>query len=166
MTDPKQDRLSDQPASVTLSGRDLEDARRLIGLLVNAETLLPADVPLALYERLHGESGRLKHRARQILALRERRYRIFGKAMFREPAWDILLVLYTSGGGLSMNRLGQLARVSPATGLRWINYLSDHKLVIKEPHPTDARTFRIVLTDKGLCKLETYLSEADELGGT
>lgn len=164
MTDPKQDRLgTDQPVSVTLSGRDLDDAKRLFGLLRGAEPR-PPSVPRALYERLHGESGQFEHRARQLLALRERRATIFGKAMFGEPGWDILLVLYTAGGGLSLNRLAQLAHVSQATGLRWMNYLADQNLVSKEQHPTDARSLRIVLTDKGRTKLEAYLSEASELG--
>jgi DNA-binding MarR family transcriptional regulator len=169
LTDPKHDRLSAEclsAKSVTLTGRDLADARRLFELLSGAEDLGDGNsLARALYERLRSEGGMLEQKARQILALRQRRSNFFAKAMFGEPAWDILLVLYTAGEGLTMNRLAQLAGVSQATGLRWMNYLSDQKLIKLESHPTDARSMRVLLTDKGRETLDAYL-DTIELGGS
>ena len=170
MTDPNQDRFSAErlPAkSVTLTGRDLSDARRLFGLLSDAEE--PGDgtrLARALYERLRSDCGILEQKARQILALRQSRSNFFAKAMFGEPAWDILLVLYTAGEGLTMNRLAQLSGVSQATGLRWMNYLSDQKLIKLESHPTDARSMRVLLAEKGREALDAYLTGAGELGNS
>jgi DNA-binding MarR family transcriptional regulator len=170
LTDPNHDRFSAERAaakSVTLTGRDLNDARRLFGLLSEVEE--PGDgssLARALYERLRSEGGILEQKARQILAIRQRRTNFFAKAMFGEPAWDILLVLYTAGEGLTMNRLAQLSGVSQATGLRWMNYLSDQKLIRLESHPTDARSLRVLLTEKGREALDTYLASAVELGGS
>jgi DNA-binding MarR family transcriptional regulator len=167
LTDPKQDRFSIEPAefkSVSLTGRDLEDARRLFQLLSGAGSARASSLPRSLYERIQGDDSRLLHRATQIIALRRRRVQTFGKGMFGEPAWDILLVLYTTGGGLTMNRLAQLAGVSQATGIRWMGYLFDQKLISKQPDPTDARSLRVMLTNKGKSALDAYFSGAVELG--
>lgn len=169
LTDPKQDRLGQDLGdreAVRLSGRDLEDARRLLRLLTEAEHEPDTPNPSrALYERLQGGSSKLQQRARQLLALRQRRTQFFGKSMFGEPAWDILLVLYSAGEGLTMNRLAVMSGVSQATGLRWMNYLTDQKFIARESHPTDARSLRVRLTEKGKAQLDAYLSDALELGG-
>jgi DNA-binding MarR family transcriptional regulator len=170
LTDPNHGRFGAEhlPAkSVTLSGRDLLDARRLFGLFSDVEE--PGDgsrLARELYERLRSGGGILEQKARQILALRRRRSDFFAKAMFGEPAWDILLVLYTAGEGLTMNRLAQLSGVSQATGLRWMNYLSDQKLIKLEAHPTDARSMRVLLAEKGRDALEAYLTGAVEPSGS
>ena len=167
LTDPKQDRFASghaQSGSVTLSGRDLEDARRLFELLSKATRPDHGNgLARAIYERLQDETASLDYKARQILALRQRRVSMFGKAMFGEPAWDILLVLYTAGDGLSMNKLSELSGVSQATGLRWMHYLVDQKLIARESHPTDAISLRVRLTEKGKDSLDAYLSGVGDL---
>ena len=169
MTDPNHDRVTEHlpEKSVTLTGRDLTDARRLFGLLSDVEESGDGSrLARALYERLRSDGDILEQKARQILALRQKRSTYFAKAMFGEPAWDILLVLYTAGEGLTMNRLAQLSGVSQATGLRWMNYLSDQKLIKLESHPTDARSMRVLLAEKGREALDSYLTSAVELGGS
>ena len=169
MTDPNHDRVTENlpEKSVTLTGRDLTDARRLFGLLSDVEESGDGSrLARALYERLRSEGDILEQKARQILTLRQKRSNYFAKAMFGEPAWDILLVLYTAGEGLTMNRLAQLSGVSQATGLRWMNYLSDQKLIRLESHPTDARSMRVLLAEKGRDALDAYLTSAVELGGS
>jgi len=169
LTDPNHDRVTEHlpEKSVTLTGRDLTDARRLFGLLSDVEESGDGSrLARALYERLRSDGDILEQKARQILALRQKRSTYFAKAMFGEPAWDILLVLYTAGEGLTMNRLAQLSGVSQATGLRWMNYLSDQKLIKLESHPTDARSMRVLLAEKGREALDSYLTSAVELGGS
>lgn len=165
MADPKQDRIETELGArktVSLTERDIEDAKRLFAILAGAQSE-GQSLPRALYERLQSETGKLQQRARQILELRGRRARIFGNAMFGEPAWDILLVLYATGGGITMNRLAQLSGQSQATGLRWMNYLADQKLVDRVAHPTDARSLNVVLTERGRTSLEAFLSDMDDL---
>jgi DNA-binding MarR family transcriptional regulator len=166
LTEFKHDGLSPdhlRPRYVGLSDRDIADAKRILGRLSASGPCDNSNVTRSVYERLKGE-GWLLQRANRLVALRQRREKIFGKAMFGEPAWDILLVLYTAGGGVSMSRLAQMSGHSQATGLRWMNYLVDQRLITRESHPNDARSFRVLLTDKGKASLESYLSVAVELG--
>ena len=143
---------------VALSGRDLEDARRLLGLLSGKTDGLPprssGDQP---------ELGRevLLHHARRILAGRRRRSEHFGRAMFGEPAWEMLLLLYIGLGSIRMSAggLAHAAGYSKATTMRWVGYLEKENLVQREQHPTDQRTFFVTLTEKGISLLELYLSD-------
>ena len=154
----------DLAKSVTLSGRDLEDARRLIALFAEEEEETEGTASelarLALARRPTRQE-QLEFRAREILTLRQKRAELFGPSMFGEPAWEMLLQLYSMAGASrqSMSRLAQLSGTSKATALRWIDYLLDRGLVIRQPHPTDLRTAFVELTDKGREKLEAYLAD-------
>lgn len=170
MTDQKQVHLSQnlpERTEVTLSGRDLEDARRLLALLAKANDLLTvSNVALAPGSRVTNEQL-LAARARQILEARQRRTRVFGRAMFGEPAWEMLLLLYVSESGprQTVTRLAERSGASKGTALRWLDYLLHQNLVRREPHPTDRRAAFVELTDKGRAALEKYLSEMNELNG-
>lgn len=150
MTVTAQLRMVTPPDFVALSGRDLEDARRLLGLLSGEAGGQP-------------ELGHevLLHHARRILAGRRRRSEYFGRAMFGEPAWEMLLLLYIGLGSIRMSAggLAHAAGYSKATTMRWVGYLEKQKLVQRELHPTDQRTFFVTLTEKGINLLELYLSD-------
>jgi DNA-binding MarR family transcriptional regulator len=106
------------------------------------------------------ESGRLLARARQILAHRRRRHELFGKELFGEPAWEMLLLLYVSQT-TQRYTVGQLAQASGApksTGTRWIDHLEQQGLVEKDEHPTDRRTAFVKLSKRGQDALALYLS--------
>jgi DNA-binding MarR family transcriptional regulator len=153
----------DLAKSVTLSGRDLEDARRLIALLSEEEENQGTASELArlALARRPTRQEQLELRAREILALRQKRAELLGPSMFGEPAWEMLLQLYAMAGASrqSMSRLAQLSGTSKATALRWIDYLLDRGLISRQPHPTDLRTAFVELTDKGREKLEAYLAD-------
>ena len=85
--------------------------------------------------------------------------------MFGEPAWEMLLLLYVTSGASrqTVSRLAQLSGASKATALRWMDYLSDRGLIARCPHPNDARTAFVNLTDQGREMLEAYLKEAVDL---
>ncbi|WP_398287036.1 MarR family transcriptional regulator [Sphingomonas daechungensis] len=53
----------------------------------------------------------------------------------------MLLLLFLSEGRqrITQSRLGELSGASRSTGLRWIDYLSDHGLAERREHPTDKR---------------------------
>jgi len=153
---------SDLPRSVTLSGRDLEDARRLLERLTEEDdTSTASELARLAIARCPTQSERLMLRAREILALRQKRAELFGPSMFGEPAWEMLLQLYSMSGGArqSMSRLAQLSGTSKATALRWADYLCDRGLVRRQRHPTDLRSAFMELTDKGREKIQSYLAD-------
>lgn len=166
MTEADHRRLSTAGAQqkvITLSGRDLEDAKRLLRLL-SGEPSSGSNLPQVLHDRIHGDRAKLERRARQILDLRVRRVERFGRAMFGEPAWEMLLVLYATGDTrLTVNRLIKLSGASKATAIRWLDYLADQGLISRETHPTDLRRLFVVLTEKGTASLNAYLSQTGEL---
>jgi DNA-binding MarR family transcriptional regulator len=147
---------------VKLSQRDLADARRLLSILSGHDE----DATSCRSDKAENVSGGLPvavlhNRAREILDNRKRRYEIFGRAMFSEPAWEMLLMLYVLEGESrqSISRLGEIADISKSTALRWIDYLDAHGLVARESHPTDKRAAFVDLTGKGRSAIELYLRE-------
>lgn len=144
-------------ATVKLSRRDVEDARRLLSLLSIHDGGPPVDGPLA--QKSDG-NRMLEGRARDILARRRARHEVFGKAMFSEPAWEMLLLLYVleSGPRQTISTLADLCAASKSTALRWIRYLEGQRLIQRESHPTDLRSAFVELTEKGRSTLELYLS--------
>lgn len=103
----------------------------------------------------------LMRRARDTLANRRRRQDIFGRAMFGEPAWEMLLLLYITEPGprQSISRLADESGASRTTALRWIDYLEGQGLIRREAHPNDRRVAFVQLTEKGRESIELYLSE-------
>ena len=59
--------------------------------------------------------------------------------MFGEPAWDMLLVLYTEEGRerQTVGKLINAAGHAPTTAQRWLDYLETQGFVRREPHPVD-----------------------------
>ena len=106
--------------------------------------------------------GELAGLARTILEARQRRSGVLSKAMFGEPAWDMLLWLYAArsdGPRLSVGRLSAMSGSPATTALRWLDYLEKERLVEREPNPTDRRSEFVMLTGKGMSVMEQYLSE-------
>jgi DNA-binding MarR family transcriptional regulator len=146
------------PDKVALSGRDFEDARRLLGLLAGRAE---GDPPGSSSRKPEPTRESLLHHARRILAGRRQRNAHFGCAMFGEPAWEMLLLLYIGLGSIRMSAggLAHAAGYSKTTTMRWVDYLEKEKLVRRDPHPNDQRTFFVALTDKGISLMEQYLSD-------
>jgi DNA-binding MarR family transcriptional regulator len=146
------------PMTVRVSDRDVAEARRLLSLLADADS--DARGGASPSAKTDSSSGELLGRARAILAVRRQRETIFKKAIFGEPAWDMLLLLYigTSESRRTIGRLGELARISKSTALRWIDYLDRQGLVRREQHPTDRRAVFVELTPKGRQAIDLYLS--------
>jgi len=146
---------------VTLTARDVSDALRLLRRLVgDAPKAAAFDV---VRERPRPIEGRERHdlivKARQLLRQRRRRERILPRAMFGEPAWDMLLHLYLNDRRYTIAALTEACNVTPSTALRWIEYLVGDGLVERTPHPTDARAQHIALSQKGRSALDVYFSE-------
>jgi DNA-binding MarR family transcriptional regulator len=139
--------------------RDIEDARRLLvvvanGLLVSTEAATSAPRPQA-------DTPELQRRAREILSIRRRRYQFFGKAMFGEVAWELLLTLYAHDASArqTVSSVTTLVEAPKSTTIRWIEYLEQLGLTQRAAHPTDKRSAFVELTDKGRRSMEAYLSD-------
>lgn len=143
---------------IELTQRDVKDAARLLTLLLGSEE--PATSTRVLVQ--NADQEKLVAIAKSMFSARKRRERLFNPGIFGEAAWDILLILYimdNTGPRLSVTRLMQFAGVPITTGLRWLSTLESQQLIEREPHPNDARSFFVRLSDKARERLETYLSE-------
>ena len=147
---------------VKLTNRDVDDAKRLLALLVDEEAV-SGDAASEEAGGGHQELPKqaLVTRARELLAHRQNRTRWFGRAMFSEPAWDILLLLYIARARQrhTITSVSDAAHVSKSTAIRWAGYLGHHQFIRRGPHPTDKRMSFLELTDKAVGALELYLSD-------
>ena len=100
--------------------------------------------------------SRLVH---EVLRSRRRREKIFGIQLFGEPAWDLLLELYTAesvGQRLSLWDACLATSVPASTAMRWIATLEKQDWVRRLGHPSDPRRTWLVLTERGSTTIENY----------
>lgn len=100
--------------------------------------------------------------AKQALAVRRRRERMFGDGLFSEPVWDILLELYVARAESSDVPVGNAclaASVPMTSALRWCQLLLDRAVIYRERDPKDRRRVFLRITDDSFAKLTTLLSE-------
>lgn len=144
--------LEDGPKS-QLAPHDLQELRRLLEKLTGELDEL-APNPAAPYDRA-GFADRV-YRSRRL------RTRYFPEDLFADPAWDILLLLYSlepSGKQISVSAVCASAGVPESTGHRWIERMIHEGLVIREKHPRDRRVNWVRLSDKTLERLHVYFEE-------
>lgn len=151
---PDQSDSSEQ--KVVVSERDAREAARLLQLLsaaINGQADLTGE---QLPDR-----EKLIERARLVLSSRQLRASYFNRAMFGEPAWDVLLALYITEGTEdphSVGRIAELVQAPLTTVARWIDYLEKERMVCREAHPSDKRVIFIRLLERGRQLLESYLT--------
>lgn len=99
--------------------------------------------------------------ARKMVAARHLRLQLFPAGMFCEPAWDILLSLYSqpSGGYRSISTLAESSSAPVGTAIRWVQYLEEQGLVIREVNGGDRAGEIVHLTDKAYRALQFYLAQ-------
>ena len=154
------DRDDDDRRPVELSERDVRHLVRILLALTGSQfSQHSADNS----DRVSGEVDRtlLIARAQRAFLNRQRRSDYFSKAMFGEPAWDMLLILYltdAAGSRQTLRSLHEMSGSAQTTALRWLAYLEKEKLIERDPHPTDKRTAFIYLTDKGRGALDAYFA--------
>lgn len=151
------DGLDEKGPAIVLSERDAREAARLLSLLSEAlHSPLPPAADSAAISR-----EELILRARIVMNSRRLRFRYFKRAMFGEPAWDILLCLYITEhteGRQPIGKLADLIEAPLSTTARWIDYLERERLVEREQHPTDKRIIYIRLLPKARELLDAYLT--------
>jgi DNA-binding MarR family transcriptional regulator len=155
--DPRPDR-NDDSRTVTLTGRDMRDLSRLLQKILDAQE---DHTPTSPDYVRHRSRKAFVELARQMLQHRRSRTQQFGSAMFGEPGWEMLLILYSEEdvSRLSVSRLVTASGSPPTTGLRWFEYLESQQLVHRQKHPTDRRIDLVELTDKGRSAMDSYFSE-------
>lgn len=107
------------------------------------------------------DSATLAAIATRIYDCRILRDRKFGSnGLFGEPAWDILLSLYSdqvSGRPVSVSSACIAANVPETTALRWLGKLEKEGLIERNTDPADRRRVYVSLTRIGRAKLESTL---------
>lgn len=109
------------------------------------------------------DHGVMRLKAMELLQDRKRRSGLFGKAMFGEPAWDMLLALYVhdwTGARFTVSALIEHLGTPTSSASRWLLYLSAEGLIHREEHPTDRRKCFVSLSSRGRSLIETYLGDA------
>ena len=166
-----EDNDEEESRTVTLSQRDAQAIVRILSLFVRPkpsalERALLRDKPVALVQESVREHplkwNALVQAAQNEYRMRRSRSRLFDEAMFGEPAWDMLLSLFIngrSGEKLTVSRLLRFSGSSSTSALRWLNYLEDKGLILRESNPIDARSTIICLSERAERALETYFSE-------
>ena len=107
--------------------------------------------------------SRLARRAAAAFKARELRNRFFARAIFAEPAWNMLLALYLAdddGRPVTASGLSEWSGCPPTTGLRWLRLLESERLVRRRPSATDRRMCFVELTSRGREALDRYFAEA------
>lgn len=107
--------------------------------------------------------------ARRMAAARAIRDRMFGRDLFPNPAWNILLELFIAGEegrNVTIKSACVAAGVPQSTALRHIAHLIDVRLAARHQHPSDARSAYLKLSDRGRSRMVAFisLSAADPRG--
>lgn len=108
------------------------------------------------------EVSKLGDVATAILHARRRRTQLFGRHLFVEPAWDMLLKLFVAHvrrAHVHSTSLCAAAEVPVPTGLRWIEKLEARGLVSRASTPKDGRITLVALTDDGFRLMREYITE-------
>ena len=103
-------------------------------------------------------------RAKRLYDERRRRAAVFGSddVLFGEPAWDILLDLFMAWSDRRTVRIGDAciaAAVPKTTALRWLETLTERRLVERTSDRSDARSGIVCLTTRGIEVMTTYLGQ-------
>lgn len=95
-----------------------------------------------------------------LISARRKRANYVAHQLFGEPAWDMLLNLLRAELAyepLSVASACTAAGISPSTGLRWLNALENHGLVVQEGSGRDANSNFVALSPDASNSLRRYL---------
>jgi DNA-binding MarR family transcriptional regulator len=105
--------------------------------------------------------------ARWWLKARRLREEMFGPGLFADPAWDILLDLYSAeakGECVQISSLAIAARVPHSTAIRWAKIMTRVGLVVRHKDPSDARRIHVRLSPSAQALMEDYLARLTSQG--
>jgi DNA-binding MarR family transcriptional regulator len=102
--------------------------------------------------------------AKHFYLMRRERSRFFKQYMFGEPAWDMLLLLYSwdeARRPLRAKDLALGAGVASTTALRWQERMVREGWIERRPHPIDHRVIEVHLTASARTQLEQFFERLD-----
>jgi DNA-binding MarR family transcriptional regulator len=105
--------------------------------------------------------------ARWWLKARRLREEMFGPGLFADPAWDILLDLYSAeakGQCVQISSLASAARVPHSTAIRWAKVMTRAGLMVRHKDPTDARRIHVCLSPGARALLEDFFARLTDHG--
>ncbi len=155
---------------VVLSAADAREIARLLKLLQPPSKSRINDNYIRRHPTEPGPFGRpararLIARAEKVFSERNRRSQYLSKAMFGEPAWDLLLCLYIMNGRrVTFGNLVQLVGEPMTTAVRWLDYLEKEHLVARRQDGVDRRVVCIELLDRGRDILDSYFGSMPDDG--
>lgn len=92
-----------------------------------------------------------------LLMARRGREESFGRELFSDPAWDVLLELYAAHLGersVSVSELAASIGTPPTTTARWVAALASRGLVATELDPRTANRVWVKLSAEGTSKMK------------
>ena len=104
---------------------------------------------------------------RAIIRARRMRDEYFGKDLFADPAWDMVLDLFAAkleNRNVSVSSLCIAAAVPATTALRWIGNLHEAGLFERHADPQDRRRAYIALTDRAVRGMHGYIAAVRRAG--
>jgi len=126
------------------------------------------DLKAALSERRHqslpfkaSTSPVTAASVRQFIKDRRERDSIFGRDLFSDPAWDILLEAFASHLGqqrLSVSGLCFASRAPQTTALRWIRILEERGLLVRVQDPMDGRRSWVELSGTAVSGMHAHFA--------
>ena len=156
------------PDQVSLTAEDAQEVASLLSTLVpgeltvsslirKAERVRRAATPITQLDRRV-----LMDAAQRIYVRRRVRERHLPEFLFGEPAWDMMLALYStadSGPRQYVSGLLRLASAPPTTGLRYIAALERNGLIVRSPSLQDRRMAFLELSEKGRKAMDLYMAD-------
>lgn len=94
---------------------------------------------------------------------RARRAVYLPSELFTEPAWDILLEMYSLelvARPVTESLLTERSNVPPTTAIRWMKMLEVASLIVRTLDPDNPADVRVLLTSKGRAAMDGYFSNA------
>jgi DNA-binding MarR family transcriptional regulator len=149
---------------IVISASDAREIARLLKLLEASVTNRVND-NCAQETHLQASSfdqpsrAKLIAKAKAVFVERNRRTEYLSRAMFGEPAWDMLICLYIlNGARVTFGKLVNMIGEPMTTAVRWIDYLEKEHLVARRADPNDRRLVCIELLDRGREILDSYFN--------
>lgn len=102
---------------------------------------------------------------RRIIRKRQLRARFFGRELFADPAWDILLDLTAARAEherVSVTSACIASGVPPTTALRWIGQMTEAGLLVRVRDDVDRRRAFVALSDAAADAMARYFAELDK----
>ena len=157
----RQDSLDIPEIDDVLSEFPGDDDQLQIDLRLGLEKIAAAEEErLRQAPRRRPTQSQLNRLAYDIYRARRTRGLLFDPHLLGEPAWDMLLALYSlppRGEVLSVMSLSLAAEVPGTTGLRWQAKLLQEGLIKRGPHVRDARSHLVGLSQLGRLLMDRYL---------